>query len=158
MNLSIFFSPKPSIVKHWKPLGLGYKPHQLPPQIEGVWELACRAAPRREEGRGCQKPGDARGRGAAVAGRGSVIPCRDTRRVVQNGSSPQPLTQETGSPVQQRLLHDSSAGPYIRRKQSTPGCRMSGFTTKQSLELWEQLSKWLLLHLNGTALSTPWLI
>lgn len=32
---------------------------------------------------------------------------------------------------------------------------MPSFTTKHSLEWWEQLSWWLLLHLNGTALSTP---
>lgn len=31
--------------------------------------------------------------------------------------------------------------------------RMSRFTTKHSLERWEQLRKWLLLHLNGTVLS-----
>lgn len=89
MNLSIFFSPKPSIVKHWKPLGLGYKPHQLPLQIEGVWVLAW-AAPRRKA-EAVRSLGVPVGGGAAVVERGSAILCRTTRTVqsVQNGGSPQ---------------------------------------------------------------------
>lgn len=153
MNLSIFFSPKPSIVKHWKPLGLGYKPHQLPLQIEGVWALARRAAPRRKA-EAVRSLGVPVGGGAAE-GQSSCAGTRERFRAFRTEARP-------SSHLEDRITctAEASARQFCRPLDSeeTVYTRMSGFTAKQSLELWEQLSKWLLLHLNGTALSTPWLI